>query len=137
MKIPLLLAALCSALALTSAPAQAAGQLAKHMTELSGAPQTKTMRGKLRGRETAEYSIHLREGQSLAVTLKTNLSSNYFNITGPGDAEALFVGARDGNRYRGKVTQEGDYKISVYLMANAARRDERASYSLKIDIKDK
>lgn len=137
MKIPLILATLCSALVLTSAPAQAAGQLAKHMTELSGAPQTKTMRGKLRGRETAEYSIHLREGQSLAVTLKTNLRSNYFNITAAGDAEALFVGSRDGDRYRGKVAKDGDYKISVYLMANAARRDERASYSLKIDIKDK
>lgn len=137
MKIPLLLATLCSALVLTSAPAQAAGQLARHMTELSGAPQSKTMRGKLRGHETAEYSIRLRQGQLLAVTLKTNLRSNYFNITGPGDAEALFVGSRDGNRYRAKVSRDGDYKISVYLMANAARRDERASYSLKIETRDK
>ncbi|MYM81978.1 hypothetical protein GTP44_08395 [Duganella sp. FT50W] len=137
MKIPLLLATLCSALVLTSAPAQAAGQLARHMTELSGTPQTKTMRGKLRGHETAEYSIRLRAGQSLAVTLKTNLRANCFNISGPGDAEALFVGSRDGNRYRAKVARDGDYKISVYLMESAARSAQRASYSLKIDIRDK
>ncbi|WP_432383484.1 hypothetical protein [Duganella sp. P38] len=134
MKKTLFLAALCSALALTSAPA--AGQLARHMTELSGAPQAKTMRGKLRGRDTAEYTVHLREGQTLAVRLKTNLRSNYFNVTGPDGGEALFVGSRDGARYRAKVTQEGVYKISVYLMPNAARRDERASYSLKIEVKD-
>lgn len=134
MKKSLLLATLCSALALTSAPA--AGQLARHMTELSGAPQSKTMRGKLRGHETAEYTVHLREGQTLAVTLKTNLRSNYFNISGPDGGDALFVGSRDGARYRAKATQEGVYKISVYLMANAARRDERATYALKIEVKD-
>lgn len=136
MKIPLLVATLCSALALVAAPAQAAGQLARHMTELSGAPQTKTMRGKLRGDETAEYTIRLRQGQTLAVTLKTNLRSNYFNVSGPDGGDALFVGSRDGNRYRATVAQDGAYRISVYLMANAARRDERASYSLKIAIKD-
>lgn len=136
MKKTLFLATLCGALALTSAPAPAAGQLARHMTELSGAPQTKTMRGKLRGRDTAEYTVHLREGQTLAVRLKTNLRSNYFNVTGPEGGDALFVGARDGARYRAKVTQEGVYRISVYLMANAARRDERAAYALTIEVKD-
>ncbi|SDF56773.1 MULTISPECIES: hypothetical protein [unclassified Duganella] len=130
------IAALCGALVLTSVPAEAAGQLARHMTELSGAPQTKTMRGKLRGHDTADYTIRLRQGQSLTVTLKTNLRSNYFNVSGPGEGDALFVGARDGARYSAKVAQDGDYKISVYLMANAARRDERANFTLKIAVKD-
>jgi hypothetical protein len=130
------IAVLCGALVLTSTPASAAGQLARHMTELSGAPQTKTMRGKLRAHDTAEYNIRLRAGQSLTVTLKTNRRSNYFNVVGPGEGDALFVGSRDGARYSAKVAQDGDYKISVYLMANAARRDERANYTLKIAVKD-
>lgn len=124
------------ALAIAPAPTLAANSLARHMVELSGTPQTKTMRGKLRGYDTAEYTIRLRAGQSVTATLKTNLRSNYFNVTGPEGGDALFVGSRDGERYRAKVRQDGDYKISVYLMANAARRDERASYALKIQVEE-
>lgn len=95
-------------------------------------PGTKTVRGKIRGYDTAEYKVAVRQGQALAVKLKTSSRSNYFNITPPGAQEASFIGSIKGLEYRGKVDQDGEYTVSVYLMRNAARRNESAAYTLTV-----
>ncbi|MNY67265.1 hypothetical protein D3C86_2048180 [compost metagenome] len=78
------------------------------------------------------YLIDLRAGQSLNVAMRTSNRSSYFNVTAPGANEALFIGSTSGNRYQGRTTASGTYKVEVYLMRNAARRGERANYTLDV-----
>jgi hypothetical protein len=115
----------------------AANRIDRQTVEISRKTPTVTLRGKIRGYDTAEYIVRLRQGQALSVSLQTNSRSNYVNITGPNRAgEALFIGSRDGNRYRGTLPESGSYTIQVYLMRNAARRGERASYVLSVGARE-
>jgi hypothetical protein len=61
--------------------------------------------------------------------------ANDFNIIAPGKAdEAMFVGSSAGNQFEGKLPASGDYKVRVYLMRSAARRNEIANYRLEMVI---
>ena len=96
-----------------------------------------TISSQIKGYDSVDYQISARKGQTMSVSLQTSNLSNYFNITAPGANEALFIGSSSGSRYRGVLPGDGVYTISVYLMRNAARRDERARYKLKIDVTGK
>lgn len=124
-------AAVYGALAWLPHGTAAADKVERHTVDAT-TPGTKTLRGKIRGYDTAEYKVQLRQGQALAVGMKTNSRSNYFNITAPGAQEAMFNGSINGLDYRGKVEHDGEYTVNVYLMRNAARRNERASYTLTV-----
>jgi hypothetical protein len=92
-----------------------------------------TIKGHIRGDEIIDYKLRVRAGQSLSVGLKTDNASNYFNILAPGEhEEAFFIGSNDGNDYTGDARDSGNYTIRVYLMRNAARRGERAHYTLDV-----
>ncbi len=57
------------------------------------------------------------------------------NIIAPGkENEAMFVGSSSGNQFEGRLPASGDYKVRVYLMRSAARRDEIANYHLEMVI---
>ena len=127
--------AVCGALAWMPQDATAADKVGKYTVDAS-APGTKTLRGKIRGYDTAEYKVKLRQGQTIAVGLKTNSRSNYFNITAPGAQQALFTGSIDGPEYRGTVEHDGEYTVNVYLMRNAARRNESATYTLSVGTRE-
>lgn len=67
------------------------------------------------------------------VSMSTNNDASYFNILAPGETEvALFNGSTSGNQYEGTLSQSGDYKIRVYMMRSAARRNEVANYRLEM-----
>jgi hypothetical protein len=68
------------------------------------------------------------------VTLKTSNASNYFNVIAPDAGEALFVGSASGGEFTGALPASGDYTIRVYLMRNAARRNEAGNYTLTVQI---
>ncbi len=73
----------------------------------------------------------------MIVTLKTNHNGNYFNIYEPGSGpgnEAMYAARMTGLRYEGILPANGDYTLSVCLMRYAARRDEKAEYSLEITV---
>ena len=46
----------------------------------------------------------------------------------------MFVGSTSGNQFEGRLPASGDYKVRVYLMRSAARRDEIANYRLEMII---
>lgn len=72
-------------------------------------------------------------GDGLAgnVRLATDNRSNYVNIIAPGKTdEAMFIGSSSGNQFEGTLPANGDCKIRVYLMRNAARRNEKANHRL-------
>ncbi|MCQ0971978.1 DNA breaking-rejoining protein [Paracoccus sp. TK19116] len=91
-----------------------------------------TINSSVRGYDTVQYVLGVRSGQKLDVQLDTNNASNYFNITAPGASEALYNSSIDGNGASVTIPSSGNYLIDVYLMRNAARRGETATYSLTL-----
>jgi hypothetical protein len=93
------------------------------------------IKGSITGQQIADYVVNADAGQILSVDMQTSNASAYFNILPAGASEALFIGSTGGNVADLPLSAAGDYVIRVYLMRNAARRDETASYSLAIGIR--
>jgi hypothetical protein len=94
-----------------------------------------TLHGYIHGYDTVDYVLGARGGQTLTVRLQPTNASAYFNVTRQGAAEALFVGSTTGNQFTGRLPASGDYVVRVYLMRNAARRDEHANYTLTVGVR--
>lgn len=88
------------------------------------------------GYASVDYYLQAGAGQTMQVELQTSNLSNYFNVWAPGADAAMFVGASSGDRFSGQLPVNGRYRIQVFLMRNAARREETARYSLDISITD-
>jgi hypothetical protein len=94
-----------------------------------------TINGTIKGYESIDYVVGAKQGQYMNVSLGTKHTATYFNILEPGKAdEAFFIGSTSGNQYEGTLPSSGDYKIRVYMMRSAARRNEVANYRLEIII---
>lgn len=117
-------------------PAQAASEVAprvEHVVFKIGADSA-TFSDSIKGRLTAEYRLRAKAGQMLTVDLKPSNASAYFNITAKGEEYALFNGSIMGNHFLGPLPADGQYVVQVYLMRNAARRNEVANYSLSLNL---
>lgn len=94
-----------------------------------------TVEGVVTGRETVDYLLDARAGQTMTVTLVTDHPAAYFNVLPPdAENEAVFAGSTGGPRFEGLLDLDGDWKIRVYLARAAARRGERAAYTLTVGI---
>lgn len=93
--------------------------------------------GSIEGRESLDYLVGARAGQTLAVTMESDNTAAYFNVIPP-DAEnvAVYAGhtGPELNRYRGTLDLDGDWKLRVYLYRAAARRGETADYRLQVEV---
>ncbi|WP_424362914.1 SH3 domain-containing protein [Methylocystis parvus] len=119
-------------LALALLPAAANGQDAVKVTRVGFRDGHASLRGSVTGYETRDYVFPANAGESIAISLKTNRLSNYFNLTAPGADEALFIGSTSGASFSGAAPVSGDYTARVYLMRNDARRGVKANYVLNI-----
>lgn len=89
----------------------------------------------IKGYEIVDYVLGARKGQSMNVSMATDNGANYFNIFAPGErGVAIFNGSTAQNQYEGVLPETGDYRIRVYLMRSAARRNEVAKYRLEMVI---
>ena len=91
--------------------------------------------GRIVGRQTIDYIVRASAGQRISAKLTSGSSAVYFNLLPPTGATALYVG--DGfpaNDYVGRLPVTGAYRLRVYLNRAAARRGERADYSLALRI---
>lgn len=87
------------------------------------------------GYETVDYLLGAAKGQYMNVSMATDNGANYFNILAPGETVvAIFNGSNAENQYEGILPASGDYRIRVYMMRSAARRDEVANYRLEMII---
>lgn len=112
----------------------AQAQVRTDRVQFAKGASSKTITGSIKGDESVDYLVGARAGQTLSVTLKPGNASNYFNVLPPGSDTALFVGSSSGNTYSGRLPANGDYRVRVYLMRNAARRNEAANYTLTIGV---
>jgi hypothetical protein len=96
---------------------------------------TATLTGQIRGRQYVDYQLRAAAGQTLKANFKSAHRSAYFNLLPPGSPDAaMYVGQNGDNRFDGLLPTDGAYTLRVYLMRNAARRNEVASYTLDVSI---
>ena len=93
-----------------------------------------TIKGQLKGDADVDYVVRAAAGQTISVALKGSNRSNYFNVLPPGSADVAMHVAQDGQPYTGMLPADGDYKVRVYLMRSAARRNEASDYTLTISV---
>ncbi len=94
-----------------------------------------TVKGTIQGDQAVDYTVRARAGQTMSVKLDTRHGANYFNVLPPGSNDvAIFVGSSGGNAWSGVLPADGEYKLRVYLMRSAARRNESASYTLTVGV---
>lgn len=94
-----------------------------------------TLKGSIKGDQSRDYIVDARAGQTLTVDFKPSNASAYFNVIAPGADSAMFIGSTEGNRFSGPLATSGRHTVQVYLMRNAARRNEVASYTITIGVK--
>lgn len=121
--------------AVMALPAGAQDHSRTERVQFARGASSATLHGNLHGYDTVDYVLGARAGQTLSVRLQPTNASAYFNVTKQGADEALFVGSTSGNQFTGRLLANGDYVVRVYLMRNAARRDEHANYTLSIGVR--
>lgn len=94
-----------------------------------------TTKSTIKGRQTIDYRLTAKAGQTMSVSLKTGNEANNFNVLPPGSNDvAIFVGSSGGREWTGKLEADGAYTIRVYLERSAARRNEKADFALTVGI---
>ena len=94
-----------------------------------------TIESSITGYAVVDYVLGARQGQYMNVSMTTDNGAAYFNILTPGeDQVAIFRGSVNENQYEGILPESGDYKVRVYMMRSAARRNEAANYTLTVNI---
>lgn len=97
-----------------------------------------TIEGRIKSNQTVDYVPSAREGQSMNASMATDNKASYFNILAPGESEVtMFNDSVGENQFEGVLPEAGDYKIRVYMMRSAARRDEVANYRLEMIVTDR
>lgn len=121
--------------ALAGPLAQAADDMRTERVQFAKGANSARIEGTIKGYQTVDYVVRASQGQSMNVSLATQHTATYFNILAPGQTEvAFFNGSVSENQYEGTLPATGDYKIRVYMMRSAARRNEVAKYGLEIII---
>lgn len=90
------------------------------------------IKGTIKGDQSRSFVVNLRAGQRISVKLVSSNASANFNVTAPGAQQAMFIGSVSGNTMNDVVPSSGDYKIDLFLMRNAARRNESVSFTITI-----
>jgi hypothetical protein len=123
-----------SLLLLSPLPALAQASKSQRVQFKPGATSA-TISGTIKGDQDIDYVVGAKQGQSMNVSLATKHGATYFNILAPGETNVSFVNSStSGNQYEGTLPASGDYRIRVYMMRSAARRNEVANYRLEIII---
>lgn len=123
-----------TALALALATASLAQTARSETIAAADATAGTVIRGTIKGDESIDYLVTAEAGQRLSVDVSTTNDSLYFNILPQGSDEAIFIGSTSGNVADIPIPAAGVYIVRVYLMRNAARRDEGADYALGIGL---
>jgi len=120
---------------LVTTPMVAAADIRTEPVHFKKGTNSAVIKASIKGYETVDYVLGARAGQKMNVSLATTHGATYFNILAPGENEvAMFNASENENQYEGELPASGDYKIRVYMMRSAARRNEVASYTLTVGI---
>jgi hypothetical protein len=121
----------------SSAHVSAADDIRKEQIQFKKGTSSAAITGRIKGYQMVDYQLRAGAGQTMTVTFKPSNRSAYFNVLPPGTDEAIFVGSISGNRCEAELPADGVYTIRVYLMRNAARRNETSNYTLAVAVAGK
>ena len=122
-------------LAAANSMALAAADIETRPIQFAKGASSATVKGTIKGDQTIDYTVRARAGQTMSVKLDTRHGANYFNVLPPGSNDvSIFAGPTGGNEWSGVLPADGEYKLRVYLMRSAARRNESASYTLTVGV---
>lgn len=134
---------LAAALALIAPTAKAQSDMRSEQVRFAAGASGTTIDDTITGYENVLYTLGAKAGQRMTVRLEPSNLSTYFNVyapgRGPGD-EALinsqFTGPMvpDINSFDALLRTSGDYTVSIYMMRNAARRNEASNYAITVSI---
>ena len=124
---------IAAVLAAVSVSVQPSSGIREQRVQFSRGAASATLTGSLTGEETVDYLLGANAGQTMTVTLKGGTSVS-FNVLPPGSEAAIAIGETVGPRWSGSLPASGDYRVRVFLGRAAARRKEKASYTLTIGI---
>jgi hypothetical protein len=123
-------------LAATGLAASAQEQARREIVRFAPGGSQAVLKGAIKGWESVDYVVAAKAGQTLSIRFRPSRSAAFFNVMPPGGGEALFVGQSEGqpNDFTTVLKLDGDYLVQVYLVRAAARRAEKATYTLRISI---
>lgn len=98
--------------------------------QLTVGPKALSVKGSIKGYQSADFRINALAGQTLKVTLAARHPPAYFNLLPTGTQEAMFVGSSMGNKASVVVPMDGEFTVQVYLMRSAARRGAASKFTL-------
>lgn len=120
---------------LVSAPLTGAGAADRTETvKFAPGAISKTVSGTIKGYDGVNYRLGASKGQVMQVLFSPSNPSCYFNVLPPGGSEAVFNGSVSGNEFSTNLKAGGNYTVQVYMMRNAARRNETCKYSITFEI---
>jgi hypothetical protein len=118
--------------------AQAGDDIRTERVQFAKGATSAVVEGTITGDQIVDYVLGASKGQSMNVSMATRSTATYFNILAPGETEvAFFNGSMSDNQYEGVLPATGDYRIRVYMLRSAARRNEKADYRLEMIVTGK
>ena len=127
------LAALSLMLVVLAVPSHAAGVRHRNVELKSGIAD---ITGSISGDRSIEYEFSSPGAQVVGIGLKTRHKMAYFDLLPAGSEDPIFNGSVSGRNFLGELPAAGLYRVRVYLMRDAAHRQESASYTLSISLRD-
>ena len=126
---------LAAALALAVAGASlAADGIESRPLQFAKGASSATVKGSVTGRQTIDYKLRAKAGQTMTVGLKSGNPGLAFNLLPPGSKDVAIEGAIGLQDWSGALPADGEYTVRTYLNRAAARRGEKASYTLTVAI---
>lgn len=114
-------------------PAEQVADIPIERVEFDPGSNAVTVEDSITGYQSVDYVVKVDAGQPMNLSMATAHTATYFNLIEPGETDAaLHIGSIVGNQYEGVAEKSGDYRIRVYMMRSAARREETADYRLEI-----
>lgn len=93
-----------------------------------------TVKGSIEGRQMIDYQLRAKAGQTMTVDLKSRNNGLAFNVLPPGSKDVAIPDSIGQQSWRGTLPADGAYTVRTYLPRSAARRGEKAAFSLTVAI---
>src|SRR5512138_348333 len=123
-------------LLLSAADSQSAGtdEIRTERVQFKKGTASAVVKGHLRGGSGVDYLVRAGAGQTLEVSFERSNASAGFNVLPPGSIDVAMHVAQAAEAFKAVLPADGDYRIRVYLVRAAARRNESSDYTLTVTV---
>ncbi|MGS3446822.1 DNA breaking-rejoining protein [Klebsiella electrica] len=94
-----------------------------------------TIKNALSGADVKDYTLVVKAGQRMHVTMKSKWPHPYFNIINPAN-ETIFNGSMTEEAFEQRLESNGKYTVRVYQMGSARDEGKTSAYELVLKVTD-